>query len=96
MVKKGRCVWNRTFLLGSTVWNYNVSIYTSNSRNPHWHSINAKFNFKNFQNLIVYSITLTSQNIPSSVPCQARDIPRGTHRGRLQAAKQIMTNKLCK
>ena len=32
MVMKRRCVWNKTFLLGSNVWNNNVSVHTSNSR----------------------------------------------------------------
>ena len=27
MVTKGRCVWNKTFLLGSTVFNNNVSVH---------------------------------------------------------------------
>ena len=27
MVIEGRCIWNKTFLLGSTVWNNNVSIF---------------------------------------------------------------------
>ena len=34
MATKRRCVWNITFLLVSTQWNNNVSIYTSNSLDP--------------------------------------------------------------
>ena len=32
MVMNRRCVWNKIFLFGSTVWNHNVSLSSSNSR----------------------------------------------------------------